>query len=357
MRFTLVFVVLFVARAALAETVMLRGVAQGTTYHIKFVMPVKKFDSKQLQAELDRYLAEIDREMSTYRTDSEISAFNRAPSNEWFGVSKAMVEVVNAAREVSEKSFGAEDITVNPLVRLWHFGGGASGEARGASKGENAKARTFVPPSDEQIATARKVVSYKLVETRLDPPALRKRKEGVEIDLSSICSGYTIDHLSEIMIANGVTEYVVELGGECRAGGKREDGSPWRIAVERPILAEQRLETAVPLLNAAMATAGGNQHFWEFEGKRYSHIIDPSTGRPIEHALTAVTVAADTCLEADGWDTPLVVLGPERGMACAESNGIAALFISHADGDATGKTEDKVRVTSSWRKRFGDEVK
>jgi thiamine biosynthesis lipoprotein len=127
--------------------------------------------------------------------------------------------------------------------------------------------------------------------------------------------------------------------------------------VERPILAEQRLETAVPLVNAAMATAGGNQHFWEFDGKRYSHIIDPSTGRPIEHALTAVTVAADTCLEADGWDTPLVVLGPERGFDCAEANGIAALFISHADGDAAGKTEDKVRVTSAWRKRFGDEVK
>jgi thiamine biosynthesis lipoprotein len=348
MRFTLVFVVLFVTRAVVAETVALRGVAQGTTYHIKFVMPTKKVDSKQLQAELDRYLAEIDRQMSTYRTDSEISAFNRAPANEWFGVSSAMVEVVVAARDVSERSFGAEDITVNPLVRLWHFAAKAEGPS---------KPKSFVPPSDEEIAAARKVVGYKLVETRLDPPALRKRKEGVEIDLSSICSGYTIDHLSEIMRAAGVTDFVVELGGECRAGGKREDGTPWRIAVERPILAEQRLETAVPLVNAAMATAGGNQHFWEFEGKRYSHIIDPSTGRPIEHALTAVTVAADTCLEADGWDTPLVVLGPERGMVCAESNGIAALFISHADGDAAGKTEDKVQVTAAWRKRFGDDLK
>jgi thiamine biosynthesis lipoprotein len=110
-------------------------------------------------------------------------------------------------------------------------------------------------------------------------------------------------------------------------------------------------------VNAAMATAGGNQHFWEYQGKRYSHIIDPATGRPIEHALTSVTVAADTCLKADGWDTPLVVLGPERGFDCAEANGIAALFISHADGDTAGKTEDKVRVTAAWRKRFGDDVK
>jgi thiamine biosynthesis lipoprotein len=307
-------------------------------------MPTKKVDAKQLQAELDRYLTEIDREMSTYRTDSEISEFNRAPANEWFGVSKAMVEVVIAAREVSEKSFGAEDITVNPLVRLWHFGAVSSGEGKPSS---------FTPPSGEQIAAARKHVGYKLIETRLDPPALRKRKEGVEIDLSSICSGYTIDHLSEIMMAAGVGDYVVELGGECRAGGKREDGTPWRIAVERPILAEQRLETAVPLVNAALATAGGNQHFWEYRGKRYSHIIDPATGKPIEHALTSVTVAAATCLEADGWDTPLVVLGPQRGFDCAEANGLAALFISHADADAAGKTEDAVRATSAWRKRFG----
>jgi thiamine biosynthesis lipoprotein len=193
-----------------------------------------------------------------------------------------------------------------------------------------------------------------LLDARLDPPGLRKKADGVEIDLSSICSGYTIDHLSEIMIANGATDYMVELGGECRAGGKREDGTPWRIAVERPILAEQRLETAVPLVDAALATAGGNQRFWEYEGKRYSHIIDPSTGRPIEHALASVTVAADTCLTADGWDTPLLVLGPERGFECAEANGLAALFISHSDGDAIGKTEDAVRVTSEWRRRFGD---
>jgi FAD:protein FMN transferase len=348
MRFTLVFVVLFATRAVMAETVTLRGAAQGTTYHIKFVMPAKKIDAQKLQTDVEHYLAEIDREMSTYRADSEISAFNRAPAKEWFGVSKAIVEVVVAAREVSEKSFGAEDITVNPLVRLWHFGGQPSGAG---------KSKAFVPPSDKELESTRKHVGYKMLDARLDPPALRKQVEGVEIDLSSICSGYTIDHLSEIVMASGVADYMVELGGECRAGGKREDGTPWRIAVERPILTEQELVTAVPLVNGALATAGGNQHFWEYQGKRYSHIIDPATGKPIEHALTSVTVAADTCLEADGWDTPLVVLGPERGFECAEANGLAALFISHADADAAGKTEDAVRTTAAWRKRFGDSVK
>ena len=95
--------------------------------------------------------------------------------------------------------------------------------------------------------------------------------------------------------------------------GTRADGTPWRIAIERPLAEKREMEAAVPLVDAAMATAGGSRHFFEYEGKRYSHIIDPATGRPVEHTLASVTVAADKCLDADGWDTPLMVLGPERG--------------------------------------------
>src|SRR6185503_7907483 len=117
--------------------------------------------------------------------------------------------------------------------------------------------------------------------------------------------------------------------GELCALGTRPDGKPWRIAIERPLADQREMEAAVPLVDAAMATAGGSRHFFEYQGKRYSHIIDPATGRPVEHALASVTVAADTCLAADGWDTPLLVLGPERGVECAEKNNIAALFIAH----------------------------
>jgi thiamine biosynthesis lipoprotein len=112
------------------------------------------------------------------------------------------------------------------------------------------------------------------------------------------------------------------------------------------------METAVPLVDAAMATAGGSRHFFEYNGHRYSHVIDPATGRPVKHALSSVTVAADTCIDADGWDTPLLVLGPERGMECAEKNGIAAMFIENS-GRGDG---DMVRTSSAWRKRFGGPV-
>jgi thiamine biosynthesis lipoprotein len=281
--------------------------------------------------------------MSTYRDDSEISRFNRAPAGEWFAVSPAVVRVVETARAISEKSGGAMDVTVGPLVRLWHFGpgGGRSGEVK--------------LPTDEEIQNVRERVGYWKLESRARPPALRKAVDGLEVDLSSIASGYTIDALADLLKERGIGSFMVELGGEIRALGTREDGKPWRAAIERPSVRQHELELAVPLTKCALATAGGSGKFFEVGGRRYSHIIDPSTGRPVEHTLASVTVAADTCLEADGWDTPLLVLGPERGVECADRNGLAALFIV-GDEKSTGGA-DAVRTTSGWRKRFGEDVK
>jgi thiamine biosynthesis lipoprotein len=247
--------------------------------------------------------------------------------------------VVAASREISEKTGGAQDVTVGPLVRLWHFGAN--------DRGRDAKTQAVKPPADGEIQAARKRVGYKKLDVRMNPPALRKQIDGLEVDLSSIASGYTIDRLGGIMRDRGIKSFMVELGGELCGAGTRADGTPWRIAIERPLAEKREMELAVPLVDAAMATAGGSRHFFEFKGHRYSHIIDPATGRPVEHALASVTVAADKCLDADGWDTPLMVLGPERGSECAERHGIAAMFISQSD------ERDEVRTTSAWRKRFG----
>jgi thiamine biosynthesis lipoprotein len=331
-----------VAREGAPQPVVLQGVAQGTTYHVKFMAPTKDFDSNDLQADVEKKLAEIDREMSTYRDNSEISRFNRAPSGEWFSVSPAVAEVVVASRDISEKSGGAQDITVGPLVNLWRFGPKDS-----ASGGKKV---AFAPPSDAAVQAARERVGYKKLDVRMDPPALRKKIDGLEVDLSSIASGYTIDQLAEIMRDRRIKNFMVELGGELCAAGTRADGTPWRIAIERPLAEKREMEAAVPLVDAAMATAGGSRHFFEYQGKRYSHIIDPATGRPVEHTLASVTVAADKCVDADGWDTPLIVLGPERGSEVAERFGIAAMFVSHVEGGAS----DEIRTTSAWRKRFGE---
>ena len=199
MRFTLILSVLLIVavRSAVGETIVLRGAAQGTTYHIKFVAGKAAVDVRALERDVAKCLGEVDRQMSTYRDDSEISRFNRAPAGEWFAVSPAVVEVVVAAREISEKTGGAMDVTVGPLVRLWHFGKGARSEGRGASnKGGGAK--EFVPPSDERAAV-REHVGYAKLESRVEPPALRKAVEGVEVDLSAIASGYTIDALTDLL--------------------------------------------------------------------------------------------------------------------------------------------------------------
>ncbi len=346
MRIALLFLLVWapLAGVALAETITLRGAAQGTTYHIKYVVPAKAVDRARVQGDVEQLLAEIDRQMSTYRPDSEISRFNQATTDEWFPVSKAVVDVVNAARAISEKTDGAMDVTVGPLVRLWHFGPSEKTMKKAAPRA----ATKFEPPTDDQIQNARTRIGYKQLNSRLDPPALRKQVAGLEVDLSSIASGYTIDHLADVLQKLGIQNYMVELGGEVRAAGKHEDGTPWRVAIERPTAGDPEMVTAVPLVNAALATAGGTHKFFEYKGHRYSHIIDPATGRPVEHALASVSVAAYTCLEADGWDTPLLVLGPDRGFECAEKNGIAAMFITH------GVAGDSITTTTAWRRRFGE---
>jgi FAD:protein FMN transferase len=353
MRFALILLMLMAPHAA-AETMVLRGAAQGTTYHIKLVVPAGRVDAQQLHAAIEKQLAEIDRQMSTYRADSEISQFNRAPAGEWFDVSPAVARVVEAARAISEKTDGAMDVTVGPLVRLWHFGPPSSKatSSNPPPKGEGLSQQKFRPPSDAEISAALKCVGYRKLEVRMTPSALRKQVDGLEVDLSSIASGYTIDRLAELLADHGIKNFVVELGGEIRAAGSREDGAPWRVAIERPIVEKQEMEVAVSLVNTSLATAGGTHKFFEYGGRRYSHIIDPATGRPVEHTLASVTVAAETCIEADGWDTPLLVLGPERGVKCAEENGMAAMFISHPDA---GDGADAVRTTSAWQKRFGED--
>jgi thiamine biosynthesis lipoprotein len=335
-------ILLVFAGVARAELLVLRGATMGTTYHVKLASAPDSIDVERLHADVENVLAEIDRQMSTYRADSELSQFNRAPAGEWFPVCRATAEVVAAAQEISEKTEGALDVTVGPLVRLWQFGPPEAGDAGGK--------RTFAPPSDESLSAARKQVGYQNLEVKADPPALRKKLNGLEVDLSSIAPGYAIDRLAGLLVERDIESFMIEIGGEVRAAGRRTDGAPWRVAIERPIAGRREMHSAIPLRNAAIATAGDYQKFFEYGGRRYSHIIDPATGRPIEHSLASVTVVDASCMAADGWDTPLLVLGPQRGYECAERHGVAALFISR-DGDG-----ESVRATSAWQRRFEDEL-
>lgn len=320
-----------------AETLRIAGPTMGTTYHVKIV-DAAEAEEASLRAAIDDILSDVDRRLSTYRADSEVSRFNRARAGEWCKVSQSTAEIVTAAKGFARETSGALDVTVGPLVRLWHFGPDTIARAKSAAE--------ITPPSEEALVAARRLVGCEKLEVRSEPPALRKQVDGLEIDLSSIGEGHSIDHIARLLARCGYENFLVELGGEVRASGVNAQGKPWRVAVQRPDAGRPTAQAFVELRDAAVATSGDYHRYFEHNGRRYSHIIDPTTGRPIEHKLAAVTVAADDALTADVWDTALLVLGPERGYDTAVEHEVAALFIAR---DGAGFT---ARETPAWRKRF-----
>jgi FAD:protein FMN transferase len=330
-------VMLVQASCAMAEPLVISGPTMGTSYHVD-VVGASASDEPSLRAEIEFVLTDVDRRLSTYRQDSEICRFNRAPAGQWFRVSPATAEIVATAKQFAVDSNGALDVTVGPLVRLWHFGPDALTAAKSPAD--------LVPPGKLDIDKARAQIGHEKLDVRLDPPALRKQTAGLEIDLSSIGEGHAIDRIVKILSQRSYQDYLVELGGEVRVRGHNPNGRTWRVAVQRPSDDSNRPSTFIELQNAAIATSGDYRRYFEFDGQRYSHIIDPRTARPIAHNLAAVTVAADTALEADVWDTALLVLGPERGYRFAVERNLAALFISR-EGDSF-----VARETPVWRERF-----
>jgi len=225
--------------------------------------------------------------------------------------------VVQAALDVSRTTDGALDVTVGPLVNLWSFG---------------PESREPAVPSPAAIAERLAAVGWSRLEVRLDPPALRKRSGELEVDLSAIAKGHGVDVLAGLLEARGCLDYLVEIGGEVRVRGHRADGAPWTIGIEAPDTGARRVAEVLTPGDAAVATSGDYRNFFEAGGKRYSHTIDPRTGRPIEHGPAAVTVVADTCTLADAMATALMVLGPEAGRALAVREGLATLFFVRRNG-------------------------
>lgn len=324
-------------RANARDTVAMSGATMGTTFHVKYVVEEAPVDQGRIRDAMDRAFEEVNRQMSNYRDDSEVSRFNRAPAGEWFPVSAPTARIGAVAQEISRATDGALDVTVGPLVKLWHFGPPPADEKRGAVE--------LVPPAPEEIEAARHVVGWEKFHVRQDPPAFKKEVDGLAVDLSTIAGGYVVDRIAEVLDEHGLANYMVEVGGEVRTRGRRADGNPWRIAIERPARNRRELYAAVELRDAALTTSGDYRNYFEFEGRRYSHIIDPKTGWPIERELGSVSVVADTCLMADAWDTALLILGPEKGLACAEKHGVAALFLPAAPGQPA-------RASRDWKKQF-----
>lgn len=284
----------------------------GTVYNVRLTRLPGGFELAEVAALVDAELLQVNAAMSTYDPQSELSRFNTQASTEWFRVSRSLASIVAEAQRIAELSEGAFDITAGPLVDLWGFG---------PERGRQA------PPAESELKAARAQVGHHLLLVRTDPPALKKQQGDLRADLSAIAKGHGVDRVALRLEDLGIRNYLVEIGGEVRALGRRADGKPWQIGVERPGGQGQAVRQILPLTGGALATSGDYRNFFSNAGRRYSHIIDPRNGQPIAHALAAVTVFAPDCASADAWATALSVLGPEAGLALAEQLQLAAMFV------------------------------
>lgn len=288
------------------------GPVFGTGYHINVVLTDDQERLETLANGIDEVLEEVDASMSTWRADSELSRFNqRTDQSEWFSVSAGLFEVLDKAREISTLTGGAFDVTIGPVVNLWGFG---------------PEARPDQIPTEESLAKALAATGFDKLELREEPPAVRATPPQY-VDLSAIAKGYGVDAVARFLEREGVQAYLVEIGGEVRVSGRKPDGSTWRLAIEQPVSEEREVNRVVALESRAMATSGDYRNYYESEGRRYSHTIDPETGEPIAHNLASVTVIADDCMTADALATGFNVMGYERAKELAVRENIPAYFI------------------------------
>lgn len=322
--YCLALLLLVAACERLPEEQVFGGPIMGTTYSVKYIGGNPA--TGKLEADVAAELARINSIMSTYDPESELSRFNRGPVGQAIEVSKELREVIELAEEIYGASDEALDVTVGPLVNLWGFGADPR--------------QSEVPPPDA-IAQAKSRTGFGALG--LQGSKLTRHRD-IYVDLSAIAKGYAVDQVSQLLESRGIQRYLVEVGGELRGHGLNAAGEPWRIAVEQPEALARSIFTTLPLRDLGMATSGDYRNYFEVDGQRYSHMIDPRTGYPVTHTTVSVTVLARTCAEADGYATAINVMGVEAGLALAEARNLAILVIMKTDGRFVSRTSSAMQT-------------
>jgi thiamine biosynthesis lipoprotein len=300
----------------------LSGQTMGTTWSVILPSAPGATAAAALRQQLQQRLDRIEGLMSTYDPASELSRFNSQSSTEWFAIADDTARVVELSLAISRLTGGAFDVSVGPLVELWGFG---------------ATPRGRQIPSSDQIRERLLLVGYDKIELRRQPAAIRKQVPELRIDLSAVAKGYAVDALAELLEGQGITAYLVEIGGELRLAGSRGAGAPWRIAIEQPQEGARDIAASFPLARTGLATSGNYRNFYLEDGQRYAHTLDPVSGRPVRHKLASVTVLDPSCARADALATALMVLGEEVGRSFCEQHDLAAYFLIH---EQAGLAED-----------------
>jgi thiamine biosynthesis lipoprotein len=295
----------------------------GTTYNVKFVS-VDGVEQQKLKREIDQSLLNINQLMSTYIKDSELSRFNQWRSVEPFPMSAQTLDVLIEAKRLGVMSAGLLDVTIGPLVNLWGFG---------------PQNRPEKVPTEKLIDTTRQKVG--LDKLKIGTTWASKSHPDLYIDLSTIAKGYAVDKLAELLQTFSINNYLVEIGGEMRLAGQKASGKPWKIAIEKPETEQRSIQKIISVGDNAVATSGDYRNYYEQNGVRYSHLINPTTGYPIKHNLVSVTVIHASSMTADGLATALNVMGKEKALELAEKDGIAVLLITKEKDGFTEYTSSK----------------
>lgn len=301
--------------STLHDIASLGGHTMGTTWQVKLVAAPTR-DLHPLHAGIQAQLDAVVAQMSTWEANSDISRFNTAPAGAAVPLPALFARVLHGALEIARRSEGAFDPTVGPLVALWGFG--AQAQAR------------RVPDPDRLVAT-RAHCGWQRIQVVGDDLL---QPGGLELDFSAIAKGFAVDLASSWLREQDISAALVEVGGELHGYGLKPDRQPWRVLVESEPEVDAGADhppRVLALDDRAVATSGDRWHHFEHEGIQYSHTLDPRLGAPVTRAAAAVTVVADSAMEADGWATALTVMGVEQGLPFAAANGLAARFVTRGE--------------------------
>ena len=310
---------------SIAETVIFTGPTMGTDYRVTLVVP-SQYRYDHLESKILAQLESVNASMSNYLDDSEVSQINRLQVNHQLRLSTSTLEVISEAMHISDLSDGAFDITVGKAVKLWGFG--ADGEVNKR-------------PTIEQLNALKTSVGYQ--NLRLQGSVISKQHSDTEIDLSAIAKGYAVDQIAKLLDLEDINNYLINVGGELRAKGHNSNHQVWRIAIEKPVELGG-IQQIIVLQDKAIATSGDYRNYIVFNGKRYSHTIDPETLEPVLHHLALVSVISDRTSTADALATALMSMGEESALEFAKDQGLAAYFVI--------RTEDETKFEVSYTQNF-----
>lgn len=288
----------------------LNGQTMGTRYSAVF-FAAADIDEAAIGAGLFAAVDKVDRQMSTWKPDSDLSRLNALPEQQWLTLPEELMTVLDTALHIGQQSRGAFDIGVGELVNAWGFG----------PSGAQAYAQQTRAPGQGAHHSAADGLEIDRARSRV------RKHQRVTLDLSGIAKGYGVDALARYLDGFGITRYLVGIDGEMRAKGLKPDGRAWAVAIEKPVRHVREVMGVMELSDAAIATSGDYRHWVEVQGKHYAHTMNPLNGQPVRNRLAAVTVVMSSCMLADAWATALLVLGETDGVALAQQRGMDALFV------------------------------